>query len=232
MTPTFLLSLSILLPFVIGLIRFRKIHTSYHPFIALIVVGLLAELVSRYSIKRFQNNAVVTNVFFLIECMLILYQFYRWRFYSKPRKWYWIVPVLFVLGWIAEFFVFHNITEFSPIFHVSYSFLVVMLSINEINYLITHENRQLFRNARFLICLGFIIFFIYQILLEWSYTATENKSIGEILTTYQSYINLLTNIIYAIAMLYIPAKKFDFERTMESLRDQQRRSGAKISDRS
>ena len=235
MTPTFLLSLSILLPFIVGLMRFRKIHTSYRPFLALIALGVLTELLSRWSIRRFQSNAVVTNVYFLLECMLILYQFYSWRFYTKPRKWYWIVPVIFAITWIVENIVFNKINDFSPFFHVSYSFVIVMLSINEINYLITHDNRQLFRNGQFLICLGFIIFFIYQILYEGSYYISRqdpNPVVTVTITSYSAYINVLTNIIYAIAILYLPAKKFDFERTMESLREQQRRSGAKISNRS
>jgi hypothetical protein len=129
---------------------------------------------------------------------------------------------------------FDKIHDFSPFFHVSYSFVIVMLSINEINYLITHENRQLFRNGRFLICLGFIIFFIYQILYEGSYYISRqdpNPVVTITITSYSAYINVLTNIIYAIALLYIPSKRFDFERTMESLREQQRRSGAKISNR-
>src|SRR5688500_13037200 len=116
MTPTFLLSLSILLPFIIGLIRFRKIHTSYRPFLALIALGVLTELLSRWSIRKFQSNAVVTNVYFLLECMLILYQFYAWRFYSNPRRWYWIVPVLFLVGWVIENIMFDKIHDFSPFF--------------------------------------------------------------------------------------------------------------------
>lgn len=231
MTLSFLLSLSILAPFTIALIRFRNIQTNYRPFIALIILGVLSELLSFASIRMFKSNAVVINVFMLFECILILYQFYTWRFYSTPRRWYWIVPAIFILGWIVQNIVFYKIEEFSPFFHVAYSFVIVMLSINEINYLITHENRHLFRNARFLICLGFIIFFIYQILYEGSYyisTTEKNLAIAMTITSWTAYINVLTNIIYAVAIAYIPAKKFDFDRTMESLKEQQRRSGAKV----
>ncbi|HYF31469.1 MAG TPA: hypothetical protein VD993_10155 [Chitinophagaceae bacterium] len=231
MTLSFVLSLSILLPLTIGLIRFKTIQTSYHPFIVLIALGALTEFASSFSIRRFNTNAEVTNVFLLLECMLILYQFYRWRFYIKPKQWYWIVPAIFLVGWIVQNLVFSKFSEFSPFFHVAYSFVVVMLSINEINYLITHENRQLFRNARFLICLGFIIFFIYQILYEGSYyiSSTEKRSaIAKTITSYAAYINVLTNIIFAVAIWFIPEKKFDFDRTMESLKEQQRRSGAKL----
>ena len=228
MSLSFLLSLTVLLPCTIGLIRFGKIPTSYRPFIVLMLAGLLSELASGYCIYKFNSNVWVVNVFFLCECLLIFYQFYVWRFNSKPRNWFSIVIALAVTGWIIENIVFYEPVKFSPIFHISYSFLIVMLSIIEINYLITHERRQLFKNARFLICLVFVFFFLYQILLEWAYiVAAKEKEIAQTILGYQSYINALTNIIYAVAILYIPVKRFDFDRTLESIKEQQRKSGAK-----
>lgn len=221
----FLFSLSVLLPFTIGLLRFTKIHESFRPFLFLIGLAALTELISFISIRIFRTNAVVSNIYCLAECLLILYQFYRWRFHVRPRKWYWIIPILCVLIWLLENLVYFKIMEFGPAFRVSYAFIVVMLSINEINYLITHENRALFRNARFLICIGFIIYFLYQILLEGALyiSATEdNPVISNKIISIVVYINVLVNIIYAIAMWFIPENMSDFRRTMEKLEKQNR----------
>jgi hypothetical protein len=216
---TFLLSMFILVPLTIGLLRIRKMHSSYYPFLALIILGTLAELASYVSKKLYQTNAVVSNIYSLLECMLILYQFYRWRLYNKPHTWYLILPALLLLTWITENLVFMYITQFGPVFRVSYAFVIVMLSINEINYLITHENRQLFKNARFLICLGFIIFFLYQILFEGAFLmADSNPQISKRISALSSYINMLVNLIYAVAMLLIPEKRFNFERTMQNFK--------------
>lgn len=220
---SFLLSQSILLPLLIALARIRKIQSNYYPFVALIALAALTELLSFIAIRLFETNAVVSNIYCLLECLLILYQFYRWRFYTQPRRWYWIIPTFCVLVWVTENLVFMNITSFGPVFRISYAFLVVMLSINEINYLITHENRQLFRNARFIICIGFIIFFLYQILFEGSlYIAQADNSpmISNKIISLSAYINVLVNIIYAVAMLLIPEKMFDFKRTMENIEKQ------------
>lgn len=215
----FLFSQSILLPLLIGLIRIRKIQSSYHPFLALIMLGTLSELFSFISIRLFKTNAVVSNIYSLLECMLILYQFYRWRFYTKPRKWYWVFPALVLLIWITENLVYMYITRFGPVFRISYAFLIVMLSINEINYLITHENRQLFKNARFLICIGFIIFFLYQILFEGAlYISASEQEIYSRIFSLQVYVNVFVNVIYAAAMFLIPEKMFDFDRTMENFK--------------
>ncbi|HEY0677723.1 MAG TPA: hypothetical protein VGD17_05525 [Chitinophagaceae bacterium] len=218
---SFLYSQSVLLPLLIGLIRIRKIERSFHPFLVLIMLAALTELLSFISIKMFQTNAIVSNVYCLLECLLILYQFYRWHFHARHRKWYWVIPAALSLVWIIENLVFMKITDFGPVFRISYAFLIVVLSINEINYLITHENRQLFRNARFLICIGFIIYFLYQILFEGSLNAAAEESnpvISNRIISLAVYINVLVNLIFAAAMLCIPAKKFDFNRTMEKLK--------------
>jgi hypothetical protein len=118
---------------------------------------------------------------------------------------------------------FMGIARFGHVFRISYAFLLVMLSINEINYLITHENRQLFRNARFLICMGFIIFFLYQVLFEGSLYIAEtdgNTAISNKIISLAIYVNVLVNIIYAVAMLFIPEQMSDFDRTMEKYRKQ------------
>jgi hypothetical protein len=220
---SFLVSQLILLPLIIGLIRIRKIHSSYYPFLALIILGEINEIASFLSIRYFQTNAVPFNIYSLLECLLILYQFYRWRFYAKPRAWYWAVPALFALAWIIEYLVFMQITRFSFVFRVSYAFVVAMLSINEINYLITHENRQLFKNARFLICMGFIIYFLYQILFEGAYliiARDKNEVVSNQIIRLQVYVNALANLIFAFAMWFVPEKIVGFDRAMENYRKQ------------
>jgi hypothetical protein len=220
---SFLFSQSVLLPLLIGLIRLRRSESRYRPFLVLIMVAALTELLSFISIRLFRTNAIISNVYYLVECMLIIYQFYRWRFYAKPRTWYWAVPALCLLIWVVENLVFIKILEFSPVFRISYSFLVVMLSINEINYLITHENKQLFRNARFLICMGFIIYFLYQILFEGALflSQTEGKTeISNKIIFLSAYVNVLSNVIYAAAIWFIPENKFDFDRTLRKLQRQ------------
>lgn len=220
---SFLFSQSVLLPLIIGLIRFRKIQSSYRPFVILIMAAALTELLSFLSIRLFRTNAIVSNVYCLAECLLILYQFYRWRFHARPRKWYWTIPALCVLIWLTENLVFFKILEFGPVFRVSYAFLAVMLSINEINYLITHENRQLFKNARFLICIGFIVYFLYQILFEGALLLADSETdtaISNKIISLSVYVNVLVNIVYAAAMWMIPENMFDFDHTMKNIQKQ------------
>lgn len=205
-TTIFLISLSILFPLIVGLVRHRRIGKTYRPFFSLIILGACAELLDHYLINTIHvSNAVADNIFVLLEWVLICWQFYVWGLNTKKE----LVLVIFLFPvaiWIVENLVFGHIRDFSPYFRVFDAFLIVMLSVNKINFMITHDDRKLYSNPIFLICIGFIFFFIYRIILEWAY---QTSVIGATKTTdiiimLNAWFNALTNIIFAIALLRIP----------------------------
>ena len=205
----FLISQTILLPFIAGLIRFRRIGKSYQPFYILICIGLVSEIVSFIVIKGFHaHNAIPLNIYYLVEWIMIAWQFHVWGFLKqKPGIFYALVGVGALL-WVIENLAFGKITEFSPYFCFFYYFVIVLLSIRSINFMITHD-RNLFRNPQFLICIGFIIYFLYLILYTWASTVSlYGKSVAssKVIFYLMAYINALSNIIYAIAFLLIPAR--------------------------
>jgi hypothetical protein len=206
---SFLFSLSVLIPFGLGLVRLSVIRRQYRPFILLLGAAVLSEILSRVCIKLFKTNAVVINLYSLIECLIILYLFYNWRQQKNSRKWILVGGVICVSIWFVENLLFWEIETFSPVFRSVYAFFIVILSINEINYLIIHESRHLLKNARFLICIGFLVYFLYQILLEGALYVTQTedaKTFSNRIIWLSIYINILVNIIYAIAIWFIPTK--------------------------
>lgn len=207
---SFLLSLAVLFPCVSGLIRLRSVSAAYHPFITLVTVAMATEIISFVAIRADGNNSAIINIYSLAEFGLILCQFYYWRLDSRTRQWYPWVAVVCAAGWIAENLVIGNINYVGPVFRAGSAFILVILSINEINYLIIHHNRSLLKNARFLICLGFVIYFLYEILYEGSFyiSSQENNVTANKIIELFVYINLLVNIIYGVAIWLIPKKIF------------------------
>lgn len=206
---SFLLSLSVLVPFGFGVVRCRTMPRKFHPFVLLLGVGVLAEIASRLSILFYRTNAVVFNLYSLAECLIIFYLFSCWHPFRNPRKWILIGTVIAGSVWLTENLLYWHIREFSPVFRSFYAFVVVILSINEINYLIIHESRQLLRNARFVICVGFLIYFLYQILLEGALYVSNTegaRSMSNRIIWLSIYINIFTNILYAVAIWFIPAR--------------------------
>lgn len=203
-----LMSQSILLPLIAGLIRLRRIDRRYQPFFILILVGVLTEVISFILIMPMhRSNLIPVNIYILVEWVLIAWQFHEWGFLSQRRRTFYALLAFTVGLWMVENLVFHGITQIVPYFRFFYYFLIVLLSVNEINFMITHYNRNLFGNPKFLICIGFIIYFIYMIVYYWAFEVSRfgDKDISIRITLLMAYVNALTNIIYAIAFLLIPA---------------------------
>lgn len=201
----FLISQSILLPIIAGLIRFRRIDRSYRPFLLLLLIGFIVEIISFSLIRLKTSNDIALNIYKLIEWVLIAWQFHIWGLLRQKKKLFYALMIVTILFWATECIIF-GMYNFSPYFLFFYSFLIVLLSINKINFMITHEMRNLFSNPKFLICIGFIIYFIYMIVDYW---ASEISKLGKpeisiTLVFWGSYINVLANIIYATAFLLIP----------------------------
>jgi hypothetical protein len=215
----FLLSELILLPLITGLIRLRRIGKGYQPFFALLIIGFITEIVSFILIKGFhRSNAIPINIYILLEWTLISLQFHIWGFLGQQKKVFYTLVTITVLLWCVENLVFSKITEFSPYFRLFYSFLIVLLSVNKINYMITHDNRNLLRNPSFLICIGFIIYFLYMIIYRWAYQVSlyGKSDISNKIIFFMAYVNALTNAIFAIALLLIPAPvKFTLRKVSE-----------------
>jgi len=206
----FLFSLTIVFPAIIGLVRYRNADTSYRPFFYYIFYSLFNELFVGLYLSRYAGkNAATINweIFNLMECLLLLTQFYYWR---RFRSFKMLLPVLLaaaLAGWATENFIVSDITAFNPVFLISYSFLVVLLSINTINHQVVNYNRTIARNPLFIICVGFVIFFIYTIVV-FTILATNNSHNKAFSSVFEIrvYVNALANILYAIGIYFIPRK--------------------------
>jgi hypothetical protein len=205
----FVLSEFILFPVIVGLVRWRRIDKSYQPFFFLLCVGAINEVVSFILIKEFHlYNYVPMNMYIVVEWIMLAWQFHVWGFLKHKRRLFYVLLFLSALFWVAENFVFGTLSGFSPYFRFFYFFLVVLLSINQINFMITHDNRSLFRNPRFLICIGFVIYFVFMTLFFWAYQVSlyDKSKMSTTFVYLMAYVNALTNSIYAIAFLLIPAR--------------------------
>ena len=207
-TAIFLLSLSVAFPFLTGLFRWRIISPRYYPLFILFCLALLVELITRYAVTNNAGWIPANNLYVLVESILISLQFIVWGYMYKKLKTFYLITAILVLGWMAEHLLLGNITLLHPYFRMFYSLLIVLLSINTINYLVIQEERNLVRHPVFIICTGFIIFFTYQLVYEGIYNIVSDlESIDTSkLNTAFSIINAVCNILYGIAFLLVPTR--------------------------
>ena len=202
-------TLSIIVPALLALIRYKHIHPVYLPFLILIWVAFFNETISVTLVSLHFYNIINNSIYYLLESILILWQFNRWNLFRQHKKFFNALVVIFLILWFINCIFISHFKAFPSYFSIVYSFVIVLMSVNMLNSLLIRENQQLFRNPVFLICIGFIIFFTYNTLVEifWLYGLASSKSFRLYIFNILSYINLLSNLIYALAILWMPRKQ-------------------------
>ena len=205
-----MMSQAIAIPVIIALIRIKKIDKVYYPVLILLSISLLSELASFICINVFKTNAPVIKIYSLIECIIILYQLYLWKNAASSRPMFIVLGLVCIVFWLVEVIVFKNINTFSPYFRVFYAFVIILLCINQINAMMFYHNVVLLKNPVFIICLAFIICYLYQIILEASfYVGSDKSGVANKIIMGFSYINFLINLMLAAGVYFMGGNKDD-----------------------
>jgi hypothetical protein len=213
-TVTVILSLSVFIAGIIAIFRFAQISDVYRPFIYLIWIACITEVLNIYFAYRFHYNVVVMTIYGFCESLLLLWFFSRLGIFKGKKNFLYFLISFFLIIWFSENFLGkHFGSRISYYFDIVYAFLVVLFSIRAINDLLFTE-KELLKNPAFLICIGLIIFFTYQIvqrmfgLFGLRDSIDFRRSVQRIL----SIINCLANLIYALAVLWMRKRKpFTFQ---------------------
>jgi hypothetical protein len=204
-----LFTLSILIGGLIAIFRFQKIRKEFYPFIYLVWTACLNEIVSFVLIRTGHYNIISNNVYSLIEGLLLLWFFKTMKLFQRHKMFFPILVLVFVVAWVSDNFIFHRFgTTFNSYYNIICSFILVLSAITAVNNIIMKE-REILMNPFFLICVAIVIFFTYMILVEafWLYGLTASQTFSSKVFDILSWINLLCNLIYALAILWMQKKQ-------------------------
>ena len=204
------LSLLILIPSVVGWARFHKISSAFLPFLLLTWIGAVNEVTTFTLVFGFhQYNIVNTNLYQLIEALLILWQFKRWHLFIN-EKGFQAIFASFVGAFLLENILVSKIyLGFNSYFHIYYSFIIVLLSINMINQVLMKERGSLLYNSTFIISSVFVVLFTYTLLVEtfWAYGLKMSADFRISLNHIFYVINFLCNVIFTLAIVWMPKRQ-------------------------
>lgn len=172
-------------------------------------LGSINEIISFFVTRARLSNAINSNIYALGEGILIVYFLYKHKLFEGKKKIFYAAIIFLSAFWLIDKFFIASINEFSSYFSIGASFTYVLMSINMINKLFLVGSKVLLQNAVFLICIGFVVFFTYALLVEvfWFYGLNSSSQFRLRVYRILTYINLGTNLIYAIALLWIPRKR-------------------------
>jgi hypothetical protein len=212
-TLRFILSLSIGIAVILGIVRFRRIDPSYYPFLFVCFAALAAELLHR----TLMENGLPKSLFFLlniysyVDFFLFLWLFHNWGLFNRKRSAFIAIAGVFFVAWVATNIIYTSfINKVNLYFFILYSFALIFFSVSTFNRMVVHERNSIFKNPKFWICLGVIIFYSFFIVYSSTgvtFMYVPSKEFRRGLQAIMTYSNLLVNLLYAVAVLWIPRKK-------------------------
>jgi hypothetical protein len=184
--------------------------SSYYPFIYNLIVGLLVEIINAshpYSALTVQT----LNVFSLFDFVLFAWLFHNWGLFNHNKKKFLMIVCAFGVAWLVITFFINKFSNINNSFLLIYSFALIFFSVTTFNKIVVQQRINIFTNARFWICMGIIIFYTFFMLTR----ATDlsggllnlSKPFKNNLQKIVAYSNLLVNLLYAVAVIWIPRKK-------------------------
>jgi len=202
-------SFSILIATVISFVRFNHIPSSFRPFIYLLWVGCFCEITGLFLANSFGNNIAIGNLYVLTESLMLLWQFNKWSGNNKKVNKFGIIGLGFVALWVLDNLLLHNLMRTNSLFRVTYAFCIVFLGIEQLNAVFQSERNNILKNSRFLLSSSFVFYFTYKSVFEVFYMInlkmSDNFYHGLFLILL--LVNLFTNLVFAIALLWIPKKQ-------------------------
>ena len=201
-----ILQVAHLLPLAIAGIRYHRMDPAYRPFILLLLLGFINESVNYLLIKKFGTNSVSFNIFHIVECSVLLYQFSVWGFFNDKRI-YFALLISAAVAWTTENFLYSSIRFFNPYFRVLCAFLVEVIIANRIIYVVA-EKTSIAKNAKFIICVGLIIVFMYRMVYEGALLADPvlTEASSKLIIKTMGFTDVFVHLLYAWAFLVAPGK--------------------------
>ena len=200
-----LLSLSITVPFIACLLRLKQIPKSFYPVACLIILGFINELINYVFFPG--SNAVPTNIYNLLEYLLYCWQFKKWEHILKNKYSFLLLTSSVSIYWIIDNLIFLKISTYASMYLIIYPFILVLLAVNELNFLVANEHGNILKNPLFIFCIAIIIFYSYRVLSEIFYHYAPDSNTKRNIFSIQSYVNVLFNILLTLVVLCLPKKR-------------------------
>jgi len=185
------------------MLRLKQIPTSFYPIVYLLAIGIINELLCYFI---FRSTAIPVNIYYIIEYLLYCWQFHNWRHILKG-KYLLLAMGSMLLYWITDELVLEKITSYTSLYLIVYPFLLVLYAVNELNYIVTNELGNVFKNPVFIFCIAVIIYYCYRILTEIFYHYAIKPELHSQIFGIQMYVNVLFNILLTLVVLCLPKKR-------------------------
>jgi hypothetical protein len=210
LTLNFLLSITIAVPAIIGLLRYRFMQRQYHPLVWLCCLATGNELFKFYLLTQGISSNASYNIAIIFTAAFYVEAFWRWGLLQNPPYLSGLLLALLSAAWLADHFVLHGnqIHTRTMLFRVVLALTLVLLSIENLGRLVTVEKHSLLRHPQFIVCLIVLLYYSFRIITD-VLLPHGSMSISfrlQLANIHRTLLQLL-NLSFAFAMLWTPKKK-------------------------
>ena len=157
---------TVLIPFLTAILVLRKISKEYSFFLSFIFLITICDLTLAFLHGLFPRNyarVYVININILIEPLILLGIYNRFALFKNNRKLLPLLFISFIIAWICETIFFRDFRHANNYFVFYYNFVAGMLTIKMINNVAETSKTPLYRNPKFILCAGFIVYYFGEI---------------------------------------------------------------------
>lgn len=199
-------SFTVCIAALIAIFRFRKIDPLYLPFVLCICIGAINEIISFAIAQNGYSNMANNNVYILLEGMLILWQFKRWRMLHQYT--FFIIAVILCGTWLYEIHSWYSLQTLHYYYRMLYAAVVVICSISFNNRLIISHQNKLIMNPGFIICTGYILYFTLKMVCDtwWLYSVKGSTEFLTVVFLTMIGSNFISNLLFTLAIIWMPRK--------------------------
>lgn len=186
---------------ILASVKWKNADPNFKPFLLILIYGFVSEIVSVAISRIYQNTSPPTNIYVLIAGILWIWQFHKWKTFGRFNRLPQIIGLSLILFWIWNLYYVGGIMNLLLHYRIYISFLLVILSVHQLNYYIVHYKGNLFKSSLFLICTGLLIQNTLKILTECFYMTNTSGA-------QKTYIvgMMICLLLFIVAMYYLPRK--------------------------
>jgi hypothetical protein len=197
----FISAYSIIIPFLVGLSRFKKLEKNFKLFAMFIAFGFIIEVIATFFFLNHISVCYVYNIYGLVEMLCCLFLLHLTINHTYISKFILIAYMLSLLSWIVTFFTIKTLSKDFQYANSIYDFFIAAFATISMVRIASSSMVPLLQNSYYLRSIGFLFYFSSAIVLS---LFTDNyfspKFIFSSIYDLHAITNIISNVIYGISI--------------------------------
>lgn len=208
-TLAYISGFSILLPAILGLLKFKYAENGLRLIICYFLFCLVIEGITMYMTFIKMNNNAVADFFYIAEGLILITFFYMMYDESEFRIPAIILATVYVIYGCYTTFIDPGYMVYNSNYRAAESLMIQALTAYALLKISNQENLEVMKHAGFWISAGFFIYFSVNLVVFISATFLFADNIALMRKTWMihSIVNIGANIIFTFGLLCIPPRQ-------------------------